>query len=88
MAAQGVVITDPHLIAEVLQSKDFEKDVRTYRTLDSVRLLSCCCHATPLGHMIPARLLAEDKSAIANEGMKSHEMLLSFTVMWCEIISL
>ncbi len=39
MVLQGVVITDPHLIAEVLQSKEFEKDVRTYRTLDSVSLL-------------------------------------------------
>ena len=38
MAVQGIVITDPHLIAEVLQSKDFEKDFRTYRTLDSVSL--------------------------------------------------
>ncbi len=41
MVLQGVVITDPHLIAEVLQSKDFEKDVRTYRTLDSVSLCPC-----------------------------------------------
>ena len=33
---QGVVITDPHLMAEVLQSKEFDKEPRTYRAMDSV----------------------------------------------------
>jgi hypothetical protein len=37
---QGIVITDPYLVAEVLQSKDFDKETRTYRTLDSVRPIS------------------------------------------------
>ena len=33
---QGIVITDPYLMAEVLQSKDFDKEPRTYKALDSV----------------------------------------------------
>ena len=33
---QGIVITDPYLMAEVLQSKEFDKEPRTYKALDSV----------------------------------------------------
>ncbi|CAK0779841.1 hypothetical protein CVIRNUC_004867 [Coccomyxa viridis] len=32
----GIVITDPYLMAEVLQSKEFDKEPRTYKALDSM----------------------------------------------------
>ncbi len=36
---QAINISDPYLIAEILQSKDFDKETFTYRQLDSVRFL-------------------------------------------------
>ena len=51
---QGITITDPHLVAEILQSKEFDKDGRTYRTLDSVRLSPYCFRGAALAIIIPS----------------------------------
>jgi len=88
---QGITITDPHLVAEILQSKEFDKDGRTYRTLDSVRLSPYCFHGAALAIFIPSyvhlALCPECKQA--HMGARSYSSLLEIVkrcmVPWDEI---